>query len=75
MEKIINHVGITMFEKLKNKVNLVVKMLLHKDVIGLARKGNWKYRFEVGMLCYFEVSTRPESSMLVYQCTRLSINI
>ena len=72
-EKIINHVGLTVSESLKERDTSAVKPLLHKEKSSIGRKCIQNYRTEVGMLSYLQVSTRPEISMAVHQCAHISI--
>ena len=49
-----------------------MKPLLHKDLNGLPRKYDWKYRSIVGMYGYLQNSTRPDISMATHQCARFN---
>ena len=68
VEKIINHVGITMSASINSRETLAVKQLPYKEESSLERKWVCNYRAEVGMERYLQESTRPEISMAVHQC-------
>ena len=68
IDKITNHVGLTVSASLKQKENLVKKLLIHKDSIGLAIKGSYNYRDVFCMLSYIWGFTRPDIFMTVHQC-------
>ena len=57
MEKIINHVGLTVFVNLKEREMLTGK-LLYKEESSIGRKCAHNYRSEVGMLRYPQRSNR-----------------
>ena len=46
--------------------------LLNKDIDGLAKKANWKYRSLIGMLGYLQGTSRPDLSMPTHQCVRFN---
>ena len=68
VDKIINHVGLTMFASLKERETPSWKPLLHKDKSSIGRECVWNYREVVGMLSYIQGLTRAEISMAVHQC-------
>ena len=63
-----------MDDSVNPKPTPAVSPLLHKDLDGLERKNNWKYRQVIGMLGYLQGSTRPDISMAVHQCARFSVD-
>ena len=46
--------------------------LLNKYENGPARKASWKYRGIIGMLGYFQGTTRPDIAMATHQCARFN---
>ena len=48
--------------------------LLNKVENGPARKASWKYRGIIGMLGYFQGTTRPDIAMANQQCARFNDN-
>ena len=67
VEKIFNHVGITVSVSLKSRDMADGKPLLHKYEFSLGSKRIWNYRAVVVMLIHIQVSIRPEISMAVHQ--------
>ena len=72
IERLLNVVS--MDDSVNPKPTPAVSPLLHKDLDGLERKNNWKYRQVIGMLGYLQGSTRPDISMAVHQCARFSVD-
>ena len=68
MEKIINHVVLTVSAGLKARKTLSRKPLLHKDKSSIGTKFICNYRELVGMSIYLQVSTHLEISMTLHQC-------
>ena len=66
VEKIFNHVRLTVSASLKAREMPAGKPLMHKDESSLARKCVYNYRSEVGMLIYLQESTQPKISMAVH---------
>ena len=52
----------------------VIGPLLNIYELGAKRKHDWNYRSAIGMLGYFQNSTRPEISMAVHQCASFNEN-
>ena len=50
-----------------------VKPLLHKDLRGDVRKNRWNYRQAIGILTYFQGTSRADITMEVHQCTGFSV--
>ena len=74
VEKIINHVGITVFASIKARETPAEKPLLYKDRSSIGRKCVCNYRAEIGMLIYIQGSTRTEISMVIHQCAHFCNN-
>ena len=68
VEKIINHVRLTVTASLRAREAHDWKSLLHKDKYSLGRKCVCNLRAAVGMLIYLQGSTRPEIKIAVHQC-------
>ena len=47
-------------------------LLLNKDENYPARKASWKYCGIIGMLGYFQGTTRPDIAMATHQCARFN---
>ena len=60
VDKIINHVGLTVSTGIKARETPSVKPFLNKEESSLGNKCIWDYRIDVGMLSYLRVSTQPE---------------
>ncbi len=56
------------------KVTLVGKPELNKDLNGVPREYEWDYRGAIGVLTYLTGSVRPDIAMAVHQCACFSIN-
>ena len=59
VEKIINHIGLTVSASLKARATTTVKPLLNKYEYSLVSNCVLNYRTAVVMLSYLKVSTRP----------------
>jgi hypothetical protein len=56
------------------KLTLVGKPLLNKDLNGFPCKYDWEYCTAIGMLIYLTRSVRPDIAMVVHQCAHFSVN-
>ena len=74
VEKIINHVRLTVPVSLNSRETPEVKPLLYSDEYSLGRKCMWNYRAEAGMLNYLLGLTRPEIALAVHQCAKFINN-
>ena len=68
VDKIINHVGLTLSESLKRREMPAGDTLLNKNKSSLIIKCVWNYKEAVGILSYIQVSTQTKISMAVHQC-------
>ena len=68
VDKIINHVGLTVSTGIKPRKTPDRKPLLHKDGSIILRKRVFNYRTAVVMLNYIQGSTLPDISMVVQKC-------
>ena len=57
VDKIINHVGLTVYASLKARETPYVKPLLHRDESSIGRKFIFNYRAAFDMLSYLQLST------------------
>ena len=66
-----NYVRLEVSESLKARDTPAGKPLMHKEESSLVRKCGFNYRSAFGMLSYLQISTRPDISMDVHQCSRI----
>ena len=74
VNKIINHVRLTVSASLNCRETSSGKSLLHKDESSLGRQCVWNYRAVVIMLSCIWGSTQQEISMVIHQCAQFFNN-
>ena len=74
VEKIINHVLLTVSARIKCIDMTAGKPLLNKDESSLGRKCLWNYRSVVGKLSRIQLSALPYISMALHQCAKFCNN-